>query len=393
MDAVKIKNLSKSYIKSTNPFIKFYSAINNRAFKQKRFMALDDISFSIKKGEAFGIIGKNGSGKSTLLKILAGISHADKGTCETDGKVSALLELGAGFNPEYSGIENIYLNGTLNGYTHQETKKHISDIIEFADIDESFLYLPVKTYSSGMLIRLAFSAMIFPGGDIILVDEALAVGDIKFRAKCYQKFDELKKIGKTIIFVSHDIDAIRRFCTKAMWLDDGKIREIGDTAFVTSRYMQNSVSCGTISDFSDGVINRYGSHIGCIKSSRISKSIFALGEMIHVYIDVLYPKGAKREYLGVSLSVKDGSGLDLAVFQTSEKLKHGINHIEFKFKNVFNIGEYFISVGVEDRENTPISYYEYTEGAMLFKSTPDMDENKEHFGLFIMPHEIKISSD
>lgn len=175
---------------------------SSKIYSAELFYALNDINFCVKPGECVGVIGKNGSGKSTLLKILSGISGYDNGSCEVKGSVSSLLELGVGFNPEYTGIENIYLNGTVNGLSKNFITRDIDKILNFAEISPEFARLPVRTYSSGMLVRLGFASMIWLDTDIILVDEALAVGDYRFQTKCFKKFEELKKIGKTILYVS-----------------------------------------------------------------------------------------------------------------------------------------------------------------------------------------------
>lgn len=191
----------------------------------KIFDALDEVSFTVNEGEMVGIIGKNGAGKSTMLKIITGVLTPTSGEVVINGKISALLELGAGFNPEYTGIENAYLNGTMIGFTKSEMDAKIEDIISFADIGD-FINQPVKTYSSGMFARLAFAVAINVDPDILIVDEALSVGDAFFQAKCYKKMNELKKSGKTILFVSHDMGSIIKYCDKAIIIDHGKkIRE------------------------------------------------------------------------------------------------------------------------------------------------------------------------
>ena len=200
---IKIENLSKVYKLYNSPVDRLKESLHPlRKQYHHDFYALNNVSFEIKKSESVGIIGKNGSGKSTLLKILTGVLTPTSGTVKVNGKVSALLELGAGFNPELSGIENVYFNGMLMGYTREDMAERLDEILSFADIG-NFVHQPVKTYSSGMFVRLAFAVAINVDPDILIVDEALAVGDIKFQRKCFLKIEELRKSNKSILFVSH----------------------------------------------------------------------------------------------------------------------------------------------------------------------------------------------
>ncbi len=203
--AVEIKNVRKVYKLFDKPTDRLRESLS---FTHKNYhtdhFALEDISLTVHEGECVGIIGTNGSGKSTLLKIVTGVLNPTEGSVTVNGKISALLELGAGFNMEYTGIENIYLNGTMMGFSEADMDKKIDDIIDFAEIGD-FIQQPVKTYSSGMFARLAFAVAINVEPDILIVDEALSVGDIFFQAKCYRKFNEFKETGKTIVFVSHDL--------------------------------------------------------------------------------------------------------------------------------------------------------------------------------------------
>ncbi len=192
----------------------------SRKPRSTQHYALRDVSLDIYKGETVGIIGTNGSGKSTILKIITGVLHETTGIVQVNGRISALLELGAGFNMEYNGIENIYLNGTMIGFSEKEIDEKLQDILDFADIGD-YVYQPVKTYSSGMFVRLAFAVAINIDPEILIVDEALSVGDVFFQAKCYRKFEEFKKKGKTILFVSHDLSAISKYCDRAILLNQG----------------------------------------------------------------------------------------------------------------------------------------------------------------------------
>lgn len=207
----------------------------SRQKKYKEHFALDDVSFQVRKGETVGIIGTNGSGKSTILKIITGVLNPTQGQVVVDGRISALLELGAGFNGEYSGIENVYLNGTMIGFSREEIDAKLQDILDFADIGE-FVHQPVKTYSSGMFVRLAFAVAINIEPEILIVDEALSVGDVFFQAKCYRKFEEFKEMGKTILFVSHDLSSIGKYCDRVVLLNKGKKLAEGDAKEMVNLY-------------------------------------------------------------------------------------------------------------------------------------------------------------
>jgi len=234
--AIKVENLSKVYKLYDKPVDRLKEAINPFRKKYHRdFYALKDINFEVARGETIGIIGKNGSGKSTLLKILTGVLTPTEGKVYTSGKVSALLELGTGFNPELTGMENVYFSGALMGYTKEEINKKIDDIVSFADIGE-FINQPVKTYSSGMFVRLAFAVAISVDPEILVVDEALAVGDIRFQQKCFRKIKEFKEKRKTIVFVSHDPATVINYCTKALWLKEGQIQGIGEPTDIIRKY-------------------------------------------------------------------------------------------------------------------------------------------------------------
>lgn len=222
MDSViEIKNISKIYNLYNKPSDRLKEALFSRKSRHTEFAALNDVSFNVNKGEILGIIGKNGSGKSTILKIITSVLTPTSGECIVKGKIAALLELGAGFNMEYTGIENIYLNGQMIGFSKDEMDKKLQDIIDFADIGEH-IYQPVKTYSSGMFARLAFSVAISVDPDILIVDEALSVGDVFFQNKCYRRFEEFRDRGKTILFVTHDMGSVIRYCNRCVLLNAGK---------------------------------------------------------------------------------------------------------------------------------------------------------------------------
>lgn len=233
---ITVKNLSKKYrrYKSVADGVKEVLHPLRKKYHTE-FWALKDVSFEVGRGETVGLIGRNGSGKSTLLQILCGVLQPTSGEVNVNGRVSALLELGAGFSPEFTGRENVYMNGALMGLTKKEVDESLPSIIEFADIGD-FIDQPVRTYSSGMYVRLAFSAAINVNPDILIVDEALAVGDAMFQLKCYRKIRDLKENGKTIIFVTHDTNAIIQHTDMATLLQNGKIIEQGDPKRVVDKY-------------------------------------------------------------------------------------------------------------------------------------------------------------
>lgn len=223
MDVVQVNHLTKIYKLFPSPKARIKEAIHPFGRKyHSDFYALNDISFTIAQGETYGIIGRNGSGKSTLLKILTGVLTQTSGDFEVAGKIASLLELGAGFNPELTGMENIYFNGTIMGFSRAEMAENIEAILKFADIGE-YINQPVKTYSSGMFVRLAFSVAINVEPDILIIDEALSVGDIAFQMKCFDKFKKFRQAGKTIVFVTHSLESILRYCNRCMVLDRGKM--------------------------------------------------------------------------------------------------------------------------------------------------------------------------
>ncbi|MDE7311933.1 MAG: ABC transporter ATP-binding protein [Eubacterium sp.] len=235
--AIEVKNVTKKF---KVYYDKGHTLKEKTLFKKRRSYeertVLDGISFEIKKGEAVGLIGHNGCGKSTTLKLLTKIMYPDSGTIEMNGRVSSLLELGAGFHPDLSGRENIYINASIFGLTKKEIDQRAGEIIAFSELEE-FIDHPVRTYSSGMYMRLAFAVAIHVDADILLVDEILAVGDANFQAKCFQKLRELKSLGITIVIVSHSLTQIEQICERSIWLDSGKIKEAGKPREVHPVYL------------------------------------------------------------------------------------------------------------------------------------------------------------
>src|SRR6187401_2874776 len=233
MYAIELEHVSKIYRKYTGrQFATLKSALLQRSILRdlqpsETFPALTEVSFSVPKGSTYGVIGRNGSGKSTALKLVAGITKPTSGSVKVKGRISALIELGAGFHPEISGRENVFINGIMLGLSKKEITKRFDEIVRFAEL-EDFIDAPVKTYSSGMYMRLGFAVAIHVDPDVLLVDEVLAVGDEGFTHKCLDKFAELRRLGKTILLVTHSLDMVTRFCDEALWLDTGSKKGLGD---------------------------------------------------------------------------------------------------------------------------------------------------------------------
>ena len=235
-NAIEIKDVTKIYRLYEQPIDRLKESLNiGKKQYHRDFYALSRISFSVEKGQTVGIIGTNGSGKSTILKIITGVLTPTSGEVMVNGKISALLELGAGFNMDYTGIENIYMNGTMMGFSRREMEDKLQDILDFADIGD-FVYQPVKTYSSGMFVRLAFALAINVEPEILIVDEALSVGDVFFQSKCYRRMEEIRKNGTTIVMVTHDMGSIIKYCDKVILLNRGEFIAEGSAGKMVDMY-------------------------------------------------------------------------------------------------------------------------------------------------------------
>ena len=235
-NAIEIENVTKIYKLYEKPIDRLKESLSVRHKSYHRdFYALNRLSFTVKKGETVGIIGTNGSGKSTILKIITGVLTPTEGSVRVEGKISALLELGAGFNSDYTGIENVYMNGTMMGYSRKEMDAKLPEILDFAEIGD-FVYQPVKTYSSGMFVRLAFALAINVEPEILVVDEALSVGDVFFQAKCYRRMEEIRKSGTTIVMVTHDMGSIIKYCDKVILLNKGEFIAQGSAGKMVDLY-------------------------------------------------------------------------------------------------------------------------------------------------------------
>lgn len=411
--AIRATSLSKCYQIYDQPRHRLLQMLfRGRRQYFREFWALRDLSFEIQRGETVGIIGRNGSGKSTLLQMLCGTLSPTSGDVEVNGRVAALLELGAGFNPEFTGRENVYMNAAILGLTREQVESSFSAIEDFAEIG-SFMDQPVKTYSSGMYVRLAFSVAVHTRPNVLIVDEALSVGDARFQAKCLKRIKEMKEDGVSILFVSHDIGAVRSLCDRAIWLDAGRVRLQGPVFPVTAEYTEYvyadtldatpQPAAGDESKRDEQVhdsgrfsakakpINHWGTHLGTILSAGIHdadgkrKSVFTDRELLQVKIRFRALPKLKRSSLGVSFSFKDLAGTDLIVGSTWDDKTilfpsdEEIFDVCFQLENCLNTGEYLLVVAVEDRSASTIQYFEYIEGAQYFSSV----FHGNRFGRFI----------
>lgn len=405
--AISIKHLSKSYrlYKRGSDRLRESLGLTRKTLSTEK-KALDDVSFDVKKGETVGIIGTNGSGKSTILKIITGVLYQTSGDIKVDGRISALLELGAGFNQEYTGLENVYLNGTMMGYTDSEIDEKLDSILEFADIGD-YIYQPVKTYSSGMFVRLAFAVAINIDPEILIVDEALSVGDVFFQSKCYHKFEEFKKMGKTILFVSHDLGSISKYCdrvvllNKGVKLGEGSPKEMidvykrvlvgqydaenGDTASKESADAKNP----NLLEYGDGsahIDEYYITDEGGIRSSSIVK-----GSRFTVYMKIKFNRDITSPIF--AFSIKNIKGTEITGTNTMfEKAflepvsKGDIKEVTFCQEMNLQGGEYLLSLGVTGFEGDDFKVYHRLYDCINITVVSD----KDTVGYYDMNSVIKV---
>jgi teichoic acid transport system ATP-binding protein len=353
---IEVRDLSKVYHLYNKPSDRIRETFSIRKKKySKEHYALKNINLKINKGESIGIVGTNGSGKSTLLKLVTGVVTPTTGTIKTDGKIAALLELGAGFNPEYTGIENIYLNGTMMGYTEEEMKKRVPDIIEFADIGE-FINQPVKSYSSGMFARLAFAVSINVEPDILIVDEALSVGDTRFQVKCIDKMRELQESGTTILFVTHAIEQIKRFCTRAIWIKNGELIEDGEASQVVDLY-DNFMKYGEkkiekVNNEDEFRLPENSDYLAVIQKVSINKNMFKTFEKLEVEVTYdVYDNHMEDLQVGVAFYSLDRKiyvfGPNTNLDKISVPQKQGRHVVKYIVPELMLMGgDYTVDVGI-----------------------------------------------
>lgn len=300
--AISVNDVSKMYKLYDNPMDRLKESLGlSRKKKYKEHYALNHVSFQVHKGETVGIIGTNGSGKSTILKIITGVLSPTGGEVSVNGRISALLELGAGFNGEYSGLENVYLNGSMIGFSREEIDAKLQSILDFADIGE-FIHQPVKTYSSGMFVRLAFAVAINIDPEILIVDEALSVGDVFFQAKCYRKFEEFKEMGKTILFVSHDLSSIGKYCDRVVLLNKGEKLAEGGAKEMVNLYRRVLVNQYDDADLEEGSENAEAGQDGQLIDGTAEENV------------------SKKEHAGGGRAMKDSLNLNPKVLEYGSKL-------------------------------------------------------------------------
>ena len=367
---IEINHLTKKYDMYKKPSDRLKEALSpTRKTYHEVFYALNDVNVEVKKGEMIGFIGENGSGKSTILKIITGVLTPSEGEIKIEGNIAALLELGSGFNPEYSGYENIFLNGMVLGFSREEMQEKVDDIINFADIGDH-LYQPVKTYSSGMFVRLAFAVAINVDPDILIVDEALAVGDLEFQLKCMEKFTELRNAGKTILFVSHDVNAVRRFCDRVYWLKNGVVEAEGETMEITETYENflKKKSLKTI-DRDNSTSEDFSAYdIVEVKSAELLDGDLQPLEIIEqdskVVVKVTYDvkdDSIKKPVLGVAIRTVDNNyvcGLNTLLDEESIPSKKGENVFYLEYEKMALLGgEYYFDVALfEENATVPLVY-------------------------------------
>ena len=418
--AIKVENLTKIYHLYDKPQDRLKEALN--PFKKSYhhdFYAMDDVGFEIKKGETVGIIGKNGAGKSTLLKMITGVLTPTSGNIQTHGTIASLLELGAGFNPDMTGLENIFLNGTLMGFSREEMEPKVAAILDFADIGE-FIYQPVKMYSSGMFARLAFSVSINVEPDILIVDEALSVGDMAFQMKCFKKFQDFQEQGRTILFVTHGLDTVIRYCTRGIVIDDGKMifddspklavdafKKVLSGDFYEKPEEKEEVSAVTVQDtcllkesFDQHIeLDTYGNgkatiiDYGILDMKQKPSSILDYNSEFIIIMKVAFYDTVHDPIFAFTL--KDAKGLEIT--GTNSMMKHvelgsytkgQTATVTFSQKANLQLGKYALSLGCVALNENGIEVYNRIYDAILF----EVIGSAQMVGLFDLHSEIDLQS-
>lgn len=328
----------------------------NKSFETQH--ALKDVSFEIKKGEFFGIVGRNGSGKSTLLKVIAGIYQPTKGSIKVDGKLVPFIELGVGFNPELTGRENVYLNGALLGFPRKKIDEMYDDIVEFAELHD-FMEQKLKNYSSGMQVRLAFSVATRAEADILLVDEVLAVGDADFQRKCFNYFMQLKKGKTTVIFVTHDMNAVREYCDRAVLINENKMGKIGTPEDVAQSYSRLFIDKNDNSSADSADAKRWGNEVVKYKNIDISLK----GDKVLIQTKVKCYEDIDKVIYGIHVFSADGKELTamnnrmIGAKDLENVKKDETVDVSWELLNVFGDGEYYVTLTLVDGSGRVFDWY------------------------------------
>ncbi|MDI4650295.1 ABC transporter ATP-binding protein [Cohnella hashimotonis] len=401
---IRVSELSKSYKIYKRPYHRLLELLTAKD-KALSVTALNNVSFEVRRGQTLGIVGPNGSGKSTLLQIITGILQPSTGSVYVGGRISALLELGAGFNPDYTGKENVYLYASILGVSKEEIDKAFPDIVQFADIGD-FIHRPVKTYSSGMYVRLAFSVAINVQPDILIVDEALAVGDERFQRKCFRRFEELKARGVTILFVTHSLGLVKQFCDEAILIYNGVFLQQGHPNQVINYYTKliaeeenkySQAPTEIMKTEEDSNEFRYGNGQGKIVSFEVTgeennkSRVFKHGEKISFSVEVEYERPTENSL--IAYTIKSISGVEVTGTNTLyENIDLGLRVqgerllVQFDQTIVLNAGDYVVSFGFVQMNDDRIEVLDRRYDATTFKIV----ENKKAAGFVDPQAMIKV---
>ncbi len=402
--AIKVQNVSKKYCKSLKRSMLYGvkdigrnilgMSSHSKNLRKDEFWALDGVSFEVEKGETLGIIGPNGSGKTTLLRLLNGIFWPDKGKVTIKGRVGALIEVGAGFHPLLTGRENIYINAAILGMTKKEVDEKLDSIVEFADIGD-FIDTPVKYYSSGMFVRLGFAVAVHCNPDILLVDEVLAVGDINFRTKCYQKIREIRDSGKSIVFVSHEMLSVAALCERTVLLLKGRLEFDGETEHAIQMYEKNAFEKETVGEISS--FHEKGTReieivsVSLWNGKAEKKTVFKMGEKMRIRLEFIACREIDSPVFAFEIFSSDGTtcfGADMKMdnIKMGKVKKGGIIEIEYEALNLQR-GKYNLLVGVYDNKALVPYDVHKKEAHYFFVESP-----KRYHGTLFIPHQWRIIS-
>lgn len=383
---VEVEHISKGFKTAPGMQSRFRDKIPYPGKKKReKRMVLNDISFSLKRGEAIGLIGHNGCGKSTTLKLLSKIMYPDSGSIRMYGRVSSLIELGAGFHPDMSGRENIYINASIFGLNRKEIDARLDDIIAFSELEE-FIDNPVRTYSSGMYMRLAFSVAINVDADILLIDEILAVGDVNFQTKCFERLREIKAQGTAIIIVSHSLGQVEQICDRTIWIHEGQIKMQGIPRDVHLEYLKYMGKERTDALQNDGIGagqkgSRWGNgdavieNVAMLDANGNKLFAFKTGEDIKIQFDYVVKNAVKDAVFGIGIFRRDG----LQYYGTNTRIdkmdrfdleKNGILQVQLSMVNLLP-GEYVLDVTIESGMGIPVDYY---RDAYRFKMYSEIED-------------------